>query len=921
MLKKTLLLGSTFMMVAAAPASAQVEDEIIVTATKRAQTLQEVPVAVTVTTADVIEKAQILDIKDLQSVVPTFRVSQLQNSANTSLSIRGFGNGGNNLGIEPAVGVFIDGVYRSRAAAQIGDLPKLERVEVLSGPQSTLFGKNASAGVVSVVTAKPDFETNGYVEAGVGNFNQVYGKGYISGGVSENVAVSLGIGFQNRDGYFENLAEANDFNDIERFNLRGQVLWQPSDNAEFRLILDRSTLDENCCGTGVVRDGPFAAGQPNVGDIIRSLGANQPSADDQFSYETYANRNSQNEITDRGVSLESKFNFGDIDITSITAYRKNDSDYGSDSDYNSLVFLENVFQNVDIKTFTQELRLDTSFGEKVDLLIGGYYFDESITQDSGIEYGRDTRRYIDLLARGADTLNGVEDALGFDRGTFFSDDTLINEMFEQDNEAYSIFGQVDFNVTDRLTATVGANYTKDKKQVSGRSDNNDVFGNLSLNGADGRRVLIAGGLASNFGAFSQSCIDPATGAPFAAPLDFPSGVPAVFGTQCFAAPGVLVPGQAAFGGFQTAVTDSVNAIPDSVLNDPTTNPLGGLFGLQFQPQFLAFPNAIEDGRTNDDDLTYTARLAYEVNDNFNVYGSYATGFKSSSWNLTRDARPFLADAVALQASGLLPNNYVFGIGSGAAEVPVTNATPSADVNGAPNANSRFTREFGTRFAEPESAEVFEIGLKARFDWGAFNIAAFDQTIENFQSTIFNGTGFVLANAGSQSTKGVEFDSTFDPIDSLRLTFAGVLLDPTYDEFSGASVAVGSERDLADGIADGVGDLSGETPSGISEVSLSTSATYTHDLGNGMEGFVRADYQYESDVQIVDNIEGVNRSTNILNGSIGLGFDNGVSLQIWARNLNNDQSYTSAFPGVVQGDTVNAYPSQPRTYGASARYTF
>ena len=879
MLKKTFLLSSTFMMVAAAPAMAQDQDvdEIFVTATKRTQTLQEVPVAVTVTTADVIEKAQILDIKDLQSVVPTFRVSQLQNSANTSLSIRGFGNGGNNIGIEPAVGVFIDGVYRSRAAAAIGDLPKLERVEVLSGPQSTLFGKNASAGVVSVVTARPDFETNGYVEAGIGRFNQVYGKGYITGGVGENVAVSFGGGFQNRDGYFENLAEANDFNDLNRFNLRGQVLWTPSDNAEFRLIADRSQLNENCCGTGVIIDGPFAAGQPNVGDIIRSLGANQPSSDNQFSYETYSNRNSQNEITDRGISLESKFGFGNLDVTSITAFRANDSDYVSDSDYNSLIFLENVFQDVDIRTFTQELRLDTSFGEKVDVLLGAYYFNEDIEQDAGIEYGRDTRTYIDLLAGGPATLAGIEDALGFARGTFFSDDTRVLETFTQDNEAYSLFGTADFNVTDRLTATLGLNYTKDKKQVSIQGDNNDVFGNLSLNGTDGRNIIFASQLASNFPAVAASC---GLGMlPFS-----PANVGQVLAAQnCVVdAMGNTAPGSVVFPGFQAQVRAGVDGIPDAVLNNPELNPLGGLFGLQFQPQQLEFPNSVEDGRTNDDELTYTARLAYEVNDNFNVYGSYATGFKSSSWNLTRDTRPFLADAAALQAAGLLPNNYVPSTG----------------------------RNFGTRFAAPEKAEVFEIGLKARFDWGAFNIAAFDQTIENFQSTIFQGTGFVLSNAGSQSTKGIEFDSTFDPLESLRVTFAGVLLDPVYDDFTGAPGPNGT-----------VVDLSGEKPAGISEVSLSTSATYTHDFGNGMEGFIRGDYQYESDVQIVDNIAGVNRSTNILNGSIGLGFDNGVSFQIWGRNLNNDQSYTSAFPGVVQGATVNGYPSQPRTYGASARYTF
>jgi len=130
-------------------------EEIVVTATKRAATLQDIPIAVTVTSAETIEKAQIQDLLDLQSVVPSLRVSQLQSSANSTFIIRGFGNGANNVGVEPSVGVFIDGVYRSRSASSISDLPRLERVEVLSGPQSTLFGKNASAGVVSVVTPKP----------------------------------------------------------------------------------------------------------------------------------------------------------------------------------------------------------------------------------------------------------------------------------------------------------------------------------------------------------------------------------------------------------------------------------------------------------------------------------------------------------------------------------------------------------------------------------------------------------------------------------------------------------------------------------------------------------------------------------------------------------------------------------------------
>ncbi|MCJ7815752.1 MAG: TonB-dependent receptor plug domain-containing protein, partial [Xanthomonadales bacterium] len=141
------------------PAFAQEADtieEVIVMATKREQTLAEVPLAVSVVNSRTIQQAQINDMIDLQGMVPSLRVTQLQTTGNTNFVIRGFGNGANNPGIEPSVGVFVDGVYRSRSAAALSDLPNLERIEVLRGPQSTLFGKNASAGVINIVTAAPN---------------------------------------------------------------------------------------------------------------------------------------------------------------------------------------------------------------------------------------------------------------------------------------------------------------------------------------------------------------------------------------------------------------------------------------------------------------------------------------------------------------------------------------------------------------------------------------------------------------------------------------------------------------------------------------------------------------------------------------------------------------------------------------------
>ena len=130
-------------------------EEVIVTATKLEKTLQEVPVSVSVVTADTVEKANITDLFDLKAVVPSLDTRQYQSSVNSTFFIRGFGNGANNPGIEPSVAVFIDGVYRSRIQSQISDLPMIERIEVLRGPQSSLFGKNASAGVVNIVTKKP----------------------------------------------------------------------------------------------------------------------------------------------------------------------------------------------------------------------------------------------------------------------------------------------------------------------------------------------------------------------------------------------------------------------------------------------------------------------------------------------------------------------------------------------------------------------------------------------------------------------------------------------------------------------------------------------------------------------------------------------------------------------------------------------
>ncbi|HCR93923.1 MAG TPA: TonB-dependent receptor, partial [Oceanicaulis sp.] len=337
------------------------------------------------------------------------------------------------------------------------------------------------------------------------------------------------------------------------------------------------------------------------------------------------------------------------------------------------------------------------------------------------------------------------------------------------------------------------------------------------------------------------------------------------------------------------------------------NPLLDFFQLGLQPlgALTPFPNSVEDGQTNDSDWPYTLRLAYDATDRTNVYVSYARGFKASSWNLTPDTRPNTADVAALRAAGELAADNALGLPT------VVNTAEALGVAG------------NQRFARPEITTTLEIGFKTRFSWGSLDVALFDQTIEDFQSSIFQGAGFAVVNAGEQTSQGLEFDSTINPpaIPGLTFTLSGIWMNAEYDSYPGAPVVTGSPEDLADGVANGVGDLSGEDVAGIPEFAGSFGVQYTRDF-NGGEAFFRADYQYESEVKLLNNLpDDITRSVNTINASFGVNLDNGLEALLWARNLNEDEYYTSGFPTTLQAGSFSAYPNQPRTYGITLRKQF
>ena len=802
-------------------------EEIVVTATKIERTLQDIPIAVTVTSADTLQKAAIQDVADLASVVPSLRVNTLQTSTQTNFIIRGFGNGANNPGIEPSVGVFIDGVYRSRSAASIGDLVDVQRVEVLRGPQNTLFGQNASVGVISVTTQKPSFEFGGNAEATFGNYNQKLFKAKITGPLAETLAFSAAGSFNQRDGYFTNLAKNTKINDHDRWDLRGQLLWNASDALSIRVIADTSKISEHCCGVVNLVNGP-------TGAIITAVGGRLYTGD-RFDRAAYLDTTPVNDVKNSGGSVHIDYNMGPFTLTSITALRHQDAAFNYDADFTSASLVPVNQNNQRIDTRTEELRLAYDDGEKLQALLGGYYFNERVKYDNNIQFGSMFRNYATGLVQGAggaaSTFVQLEGALGLPTGTLFANGSASSIFTKQTNDAYTIFGQFDYEVIDRLTVTGGLAYTNTKKDIRYQQRSTDVFSGLNLVQIGFAQIFqrASGGLAPTPANFARA--------------------PAA-----------------------SAAADQLSVTPCTAATGANCNSLLALYPFQFLSPVVPF-----NGSSNDSKATYTARVSYDIDDDIKAYGGVSTGFKATSWNLSRDSRP------------------------------VAPATPDRSPLG--GAVNPYYGLYGSRLAGPEESIVYEAGMKARWSQVAVNVAVFNQVIKNFQSNIFVGTGFVLGNAGKQSTKGVEIETQFKLDSHWKFDVAATFLDPKYDSYPGAQGPSGPV------------DLSGKKPAGIPGTTLSLGGTYNWSMGD-FGGYVRADYHYESSAQAVDNVSAAiaSRKVSMINASTGVSYET-WDLSIWARNLNNDNYLLSAFPSVAQTGSFSGYPNAPRMFGATLRKSF
>ncbi len=519
-----LSLAATGLFISAA-ASAQddemIFEEIVVTAQKREQNIMEVPVAVSAVTGQQIENAGIKDVYDLQQNVPSLIIGRSQTATTTNFNIRGIGSTSNNFGVESSVGLYVDGVYRSRQSSLINELIDIDAVEVLRGPQGTLFGKNTPAGAVTVRSVAPSQERDAFVDVTGGDLGLIRVSAAANMPINDDWAFRGTIFSSQRDGYIDDVNLGKDlYNDRDRQGTRLQLAYEPSDSFNMRIIADYAEIDETCCGTVTLVDYLFSrqsveAGAPSPGTdaILLNFGATiftdypypQALLDGAFGplaaniitgsgaddYVTGYNFKPVSQNEDSGLSVEFNKTFDNgMTLTSISAYRSFETYDLIDLDFTNADLGARI-NEADQSSFSQELRLAGEFGTAGNYVVGAYYFAQEIDQititdgaSPFIETYFGFNPQFNSIIAGVQGVNefvfsdpdgvpdsGDETTLGdigypspgvaFPLGLFSQDDIL------QDQDGWAVFGQVDFPLGENFILTLGGRYTDEQKDIDG----------------------------------------------------------------------------------------------------------------------------------------------------------------------------------------------------------------------------------------------------------------------------------------------------------------------------------------------------------------------------------------------------------------------------------------------------------------------
>ncbi len=558
---------------------------IKVTAQKREELLQDVPISLTALPEQLLQDTGVRDVKDLQVLVPGLTVTSTQNESLTTARIRGVGTVGDNAGLESSVGVVIDGVYRPRNGVGFGDLGEIERIEVLKGPQGTLFGKNTSAGVINVITRRPSYTQSAEGEVTVGNYGTLGVSGSYNDALSDTAAFRIYAAKRKRDGFLDvergvgPRVETED-GDQNFHSVRGQLLFEPSEGFDINVIGDYTSREENCCGAVTTTRGATAA-------IINAVGGGNAIAPvaDPFDRVSYANRSTEQDTKDKGVSVEANYElpwFGGSTLTGVLASRDWQAINGLDFDYTGADIL---YRNADedesftgFKTNSAEFRLAGST-DRLDWLVGTFYADEDLKRNDSYRVGAGYEPYLSLavlssinpaLAASPTAPLFLSQATGRPFGTSFAGLGALDK-YQQNSKSLAFFTNNTFHATDALDLTLGLRYTREKKTLdSVYSNPNASLGCSSVLTPAGQQ-RVAGALL-------------ARGVPASA---LPTVVPQVVGRIC-----------------------------------------------------LPWSNALHNGRVTDQsreekEWSGTVKAAYRFNEHWMSYVSAARGYKAGGFNLDR----------------------------------------------------------------------------------------------------------------------------------------------------------------------------------------------------------------------------------------------------------------------------------------------
>lgn len=438
-------------------------DEVVVTATRREQRLQDVPVAVTAVSGEALERTNFREVTDLQYVAPNVTFSSTNAVANGGgFQVRGVGTQTYDSGVEQTVGLVVDGVViglpRDPGATGFADI---ERVEVLRGPQGTLFGKNTSAGVIQIISKNPRIgEFSGNLDTSYGERDERIARGAVNLPLGSTAALRLAGFYSAQDGAIPYVLHDGAVGDRENQGLRAKLLWEPTENLSLVLTGEYQT--------GFARDS-LIIHQLGVNPLYNSLFNSFQVRPGVNSFRAYDDGDWTADTTVSGVSLQADYRLGDFTLTSITAYRESELAQLSDIDHAPVNILNVSNGWLDSSQFTQELRLTSPAGERLEYVAGLYYYSTDIS-------GRTIQGGDILKFLGVAPLPAV----------------LYGERVQENStESYAAFGQATYALTDTIKLIGGLRYTNDK-----------VDGSLVINPVPGAYTLGAGGVRPYSGTVS-----------------------------------------------------------------------------------------------------------------------------------------------------------------------------------------------------------------------------------------------------------------------------------------------------------------------------------------------------------------------------------------------------------------------------------